>query len=177
VLSNENQYLKDEICKLNILIDKLNNRINVLEEENKNIKEENKIIKEENKTLNNRIDKLENNILINKIIECIQDINSINNLETVFKYPINNYLSILRNNRNKQCHYINTYDNEDVKNIKINKILHYLLNLSEHNKNHINYLCGDDNNIFIKYLEESNFKYNKNNISRTQLYYINEWWN
>lgn len=126
--------------------------------------------------MNYRIDKLENNILINKIIESIQDINSINNLETVFKYPINNYLSTLRNNRNKQYYYIYTNDNEYVKNIKINKILHYLLNLSDDNKKYINYLCGDDNNIFIneiiKYLEESNFKYNDNNISRTQLYYI-----
>jgi hypothetical protein len=43
VLSNQNQYLKDKICKLNILIDKLNNIINILEE---------------NKILNNRIDKL-----------------------------------------------------------------------------------------------------------------------
>ena len=40
MLSNQNQYLKDKICKLNILIDKLNN------------------ILEENKILNNRIDKL-----------------------------------------------------------------------------------------------------------------------
>ena len=50
-----------------------------------------------------------------KIIESIQDINSIYNLETVFKYPINNYLSTLRNNRNKQYHYINTNENEYVK--------------------------------------------------------------
>ena len=153
VLINENKELKFEIKELN-------NKIYILENENKELKENN---------------------LINKIIEVIQDINNIESLENIFEYPINDYLKILKHTRNNNCHYIKINDNNDTQNLKKNKLLNILLNLSIDNKDYINYLCQDEDNIFIdiiiKYLKESNLNYNENNISKSQLKYINIWWN
>jgi len=156
---NENKELKLEINKLNNEINKLNN--------------ENKELKLNNKKL--EIYKLNNKELIYKIIEVIQDINYIDNLEKIFEYTINDNLNI----RNKNRNYININDNNDTKNLKKNKLLNILLNLSIDNKDYINCLCQDEKNTFIdiiiEYLKKSNLNYNENNISKLQLKYIDMW--
>jgi seryl-tRNA synthetase len=115
-----------------------NVKIIELKNENKEFKNEINELKNENKEFKNKINILENKNLINKIFEAIQDINSINNFENNIEYPINDYLKILRNNRNNHCHYIKKNDNDNIKNIKINKLLNYLLNLSDESKENIN---------------------------------------
>ena len=170
---------------------KLENEI--IELENKNNLQNIKIDKLENekKEFKNKINILwalvskldtfgiqENKNLTNKIFEAIQDINSINNLENNMEYPINDYLKILRNNRNNHCHYIKINDNDNIKNIKIMKLLNYLLSLSDESKENINCLCEDNENIFIdeiiKYLQKLSLalSYDVNNITKSQLKYI-----
>ena len=180
ILINENEEFKKIIDKQNTKIIKLENEI--IELENKNNLQNIKIdkLENENKEFKNKINILENKNLTNKIFEAIQDINSINNLENNMEYPINDYLKILRNNRNNHCHYIKINDNDDIKNIKIMKLLNYLLSLSNESKENINCLCEDNENIFIdkiiEYLQNLDLSYNVNNITKTQLKYIDIWW-
>ncbi len=179
-LINENEDFKKIINIQNIKIDEFQN--------------ENKELKNKINILENKINILENKNLTNKIFEAIQDINTINHLENNMEYPINDYLKILRNNRNNHCHYIKTNDNNNVKNIKINKLLNYLLNLSNESKENINYLCEDEENIFIdqpqmrrlahtlyvrkiiEYLQKLDLSYDINKITKSQLKYIDIWW-
>jgi len=172
-LINENEEFKKIINMQNVKITKLENEINKLKNEN-NL--QNILIDK----LNNKINILENKNLTNKIFEVIQDINTINNLENNMKYPINDYLKILRSNRNNHCHYIKINDNDDIKNIKIMKLLNYLLSLSDESKENINCLCEDNENIFIdeiiKYLQNLDLSYDVNNITKSQLKYIDIWW-
>jgi len=165
-LLNENEELKNEIKELKNIIETQNSKINKLESENKELK--------------NKINILENKNLINKIFEAIQDINSIHNLENNIETPINYYLKRLRNNRNNHCHYIKKNDNDNIKNMKIKKLLSYLLNLSDESKENINCLCEDEQNIFIdkiiEYLQKLNLTYDDSNITKMQLKYINMWW-
>lgn len=165
VIINENEELKNKINKLENKIETQNIKINKFENENKELK--------------NKINILENKNLINKIFEAIQDINSIHNLENNMETPINYYLKRLRNNRNNHCHYIKNNDNDNIKNMKIKKLLSYLLNLSDESKENINCLCEDEQNIFIdkiiEYLQKLNLTYDDSNISKMQLKYINMW--
>lgn len=179
-LLNENEELKNEIKELKIEIIKLkieNKELrNIIETQNIKINK----LESENKELRNKINILENKNLINKIFEAIQDINSINNLEINMETPINYYLKRLRNNRNNNCHYIKNNDNDNIKNMKIKKLLSYLLNLSVESKEYINCLCEDEENIFIdkiiEYLQKLNLTYDDSNITKMQLKYINMWW-
>lgn len=172
-LLNENEELKNEIKELKNKVNKLEN---IIETQNIKINK----LENENKELKNKINILENKNLINKIFEAIQDINSIHNLENNMETPINYYLKRLRNNRNNHCHYIKNNDNDNIKNMKIKKLLSYLLKLSDESKENINCLCEDEENIFIdkiiEYLQKLNLTYDDSNISKMQLKYINMWW-
>jgi len=172
-LLNENEELKNEIKELKIENKELKNRVNILEIENKELKNRVNILESENKELKNKN-------LINKIFEAIQDINSIHKLENNIETPINYYLKQLRNNRNDHCHYIKINDNDNIKNMKIKKLLSYLLNLSDESKEYINCICEDEQNIFIdkiiEYLQKLNLTYDDSNITKMQLKYINMWW-
>lgn len=160
--------LKKENQELKIENQELNKKIIILEKDN--IEFKNKII-----FLENKINNLEFDKIITKIITAIQDINSKNNLE---KLILTKSLFKLRKLRNNNNHYIDE-DNNDYE-IDCRK-LYLLIKLKELSQDQINIInnriCKNEDLIgeIIKYLDNN---INKDiHINDDELEDIENWWN
>jgi len=159
--------LKIENQELKIENHEFKKKITILE--NKNNELENIII-----TLNIKINNLEFEKIINKIITAIQDINSKNNLE---KLILKKSLFKLRKLRNNNNHYID----EDCNDYEINcRKLYLLLKLKELTPEQINTInnriCKNEDLIgeITKYLDSNIDKTIK--INEDELEDIENWW-
>jgi uncharacterized coiled-coil DUF342 family protein len=107
-LKNENKMLKEELTLLKEHIKK----------QDEKIKEQDEKIKEQDKTitkLTKKIDDKENKELFKKYIMAIQDINSLDYIETKINSQSKQNLIKLKNNRISECHYLdNTYSQTEI---------------------------------------------------------------
>ena len=157
------------------------NRIIVLEKYNQELKKENKklnnriiVLEKDNQEFKNKINNLEFEKTINKIITAIQDINSINNLEKIILIKS---LFKLRKLRNSNNHYID----EDCNDYQIDcRKLYLLTKLKEFTHDQIilinNRICKNEDLIseIIKYLDSNVDK--QIQINEDELEDIENWW-
>jgi chromosome segregation ATPase len=181
--------LKKENYELKILISKLEDKNKLQDIEITKLKAENKLqdikitelkqeiteLKQENKELKTKIVNLENKEIINKIIYSIQDLNSIDKLETILNHPFNKYINKLRTSRNYFCHYILDDDSTDLINKKKECILNQLTQLTDVIKDKINRRFGHNFiDEIINYLTKLQIKYT--NLSDDDIIDAEEWW-
>ena len=138
--------------------------------------EEIKDLREIIKKQNIKIDNLEFKILKNKIFEALSDIINNENLENQIS-EIYDDLNYLKSSRNNLCHYIRNNDSKDIKNKKIAVTIDVLKNISIETKNEL--ISEFDNDIIekiINYYEQNKLFINSTNISQKELIKINNWW-
>ena len=175
----------------------IEHKISLLEDFLLIVKNENQKIVLENIQLNQKIDKLELNVITkdieikelqtdklkNKILSALSDIINNENLENKIS-EISDDLIYLKSRRFKMCNYILTAeslpgadDNKDIKNKKILVTIDILKNISDEIKNEI--IDDFDNDIIekiIDYYEQNKLFINYSNISEKELKRINNWW-
>ena len=135
-LKNENRELKEEI---NLLKNReLKEEINLLKNENKELKIEIISIKADNKILKKQVTKLMDKNYIDRIIYACQDLNSKEQLEKKFKFPLNNLLTNLRTDRNFDCHLILSTDDETIILCKEKIFYNNLINLTVEQRKMLN---------------------------------------
>jgi hypothetical protein len=167
----------------------IEHKISLLEDFLLIVKNENQKIVLENILLNQKINKLELNVikkdieikelqtdkLKNKILSALSDIINNENLENKIS-EVYDDLTYLKSRRN----YIltaGTDDNKDIKNKKILVTIDILKNISDEIKNEI--IDDFDNDIIekiINYYEQNKLFINYSNISEKELKRIHNWW-
>jgi hypothetical protein len=183
IIENKTSLLEDNLLVIKkenqrIVLDniRINQKIDKVELDLLKKDEEIKDLKEIIKKQNIKIDNLEFKILKNKIFEALSDIINNENLEDQISeiYDDLNYLKLSRNNL---CHYRRNNDSKDIKNKKIAVTVDVLKNISIETKNEL--ISEFDNDIIekiIDYYEQNKLFINSSNISQKELIRINNWW-
>jgi hypothetical protein len=168
--------IKDENQRIVLDNIRINQKIDKVELDLLKKDQEIKDLKEIIKKQNIKIDNLEFKILKNKIFEALSDIINNENLENQIS-EIYDDLNYLKSSRNNLCHYIRNNDSKDIKNKKIAVTIDVLKNISIETKNEL--ISEFDNDIIekiIDYYEQNKLFINSTNISQKELIKINNWW-
>jgi hypothetical protein len=183
IIENKTSLLEDNLLVIKkenqrIVLDniRINQKIDKVELDLLKKDEEIKDLKEIIKKQNIKIDNLEFKILKNKIFEALSDIINNENLEDQIS-EIYDDLNYLKSSRNNLCHYIRNNDSKDIKNKKIAVTVDVLKNISIETKNEL--ISEFDNDIIekiIDYYEQNKLFINSSNISQKELIRINNWW-
>ena len=183
IIENKTSLLEDNLLVIKkenqrIVLDniRINQKIDKVELDLLKKDEEIKDLKEIIKKQNIKIDNLEFKILKNKIFEALSDIINNENLEDQIS-EIYDDLNYLKSSRNNLCHYIRNNDSKDIKNKKIAVTIDVLKNISIETKNEL--ISEFDNDIIdkiIDYYEQNKLFINSSNISQKELIRIINWW-
>jgi hypothetical protein len=183
IIENKTSLLEDNLLVIKkenqrIVLDniRINQKIDKVELDLLKKDQEIKDLKEIIKKQNIKIDNLEFKILKNKIFEALSDIINNENLEDQIS-EIYDDLNYLKSSRNNLCHYIRNNDSKDIKNKKIAVTVDVLKNISIETKNEL--ISEFDNDIIekiINYYEENKLFINSTNISQKELIRIINWW-
>jgi hypothetical protein len=183
IIENKTSLLEDNLLVIKkenqrIVLDniRINQKIDKVELDLLKKDEEIKDLREIIKKQNIKIDNLEFKILKNKIFEALSDIINNENLEDQIS-EIYDDLNYLKSSRNNLCHYIRNNDSKDIKNKKIAVTVDVLKNISIETKNEL--ISEFDNDIIekiINYYEQNKLFINSSNISQKELIRINNWW-
>jgi hypothetical protein len=177
------------VNNFNEIFNIIEHKISLLEDLLLIIKNENQKILLENILINQKIDKLELNIikkdieikelqtekLKNKILSALSDIINNENLENKISEVYDDLIYLKKYIRTNDI--ITANDNKDIKNKKILVTIDVLKNLSDEIKNEI--ISDFDNDIIekiIDYYEKNKLFINYFNISKKELNRINNWW-
>ena len=171
-LYNNEETLKETIKMNNLTIKQLNEENIMLKQK---IQEFEENILKQNININclyDKINLMETKNIYNKFIIAIQDLNSLEKLET--KLIKNDKINIikLKKNRINDCHYINNDDDEDLTNDKIIVLLEKLKNMDDNLKIKFDKKYP---NLIDSILHDM-IKYNKTLLSHDNLEIINDWW-
>ena len=168
MLRKENQELRKKIKMLENKIDDQNQEIS---RQNQEISK----LKKDNENRNNKE-------ILKQIRLAIQDLNSVDQLEKNLSSPYNNALTLLRNNRNNDSHFIikplNNIpgDRQEVIEYKKYLILQKLKNLSQEIISRIEITYG--NGLIKELITYLNLQFNNYQCNLTQIEkdIIEEWW-
>ena len=168
MLRKENQELRE---KIKMLEDKINEQNQEISRQNQEIIE----LKKDNENRNNKE-------IIKQIRLAIQDLNSVDQLEKNLSSPYNNALTLLRNNRNNESHFIikamNNIqgDRQEVIEYKKYLILEKLKNLSQEIITRIEMTYG--NGLIKELITYLDLQFNNYQCNLTQMEkdIIEEWW-
>jgi hypothetical protein len=188
-LHNKISQLTNESTKLNTNILEKNLEIEMLRKENTELREKIKILEDKIDEQNQEITKLKkenenrnNKEILKQIRLAIQDLNSIEQLEKNLSQPYNNALTLLRNNRNNDSHFIikpmNNIqgDRQEVIEYKKYLILQKLKNLSQEIITRIETTYGNGLiKELITYLDLQFYNY-QCNLTQIEKDIIEEWW-